>query len=132
MVVALVLLDDRSLGNRLIFAELNAAEDDSPEMHALATQRDLEARRQAAPSPATPGSAQRRGRCQLLAKKGGLTAREAEVLELLVRGHSKTRIAETFLISENTVRGHVKHIYAKLGVHSKQELLDLVEGQARP
>ena len=49
------------------------------------------------------------------------------MLELLVRGHSKTRIAETFLISENTVRGHVKHIYTKLDVHSKQELLDLVE-----
>ncbi len=128
--VALVLLDDRSLGNQLIFAELNHAEDDSPEMRAIATQRALEK----TPSPAacaTPNSeaTNLRTRCRQLAKRGGLTAREAEVLELLVRGHSKTRIAETFLISENTVRGHVKHIYTKLDVHSKQELLDLVEGK---
>lgn len=129
--VALVLLDDRSLGNQLIFAELNHAEDDSPEMRAIATQRALE--RTPAPAPATPAgrseAATRHARCSQLARKHNLTAREAEVLELLVRGHSKTRIAETFLISENTVRGHVKHIYTKLDVHSKQELLDLVEGK---
>ena len=126
VVVALVLLDDRSLGNRLIFSELNQAEDDSPEMRARATQRDLEKREAAAPA-ASPSADNLRTRCHQLARKGSLTAREEEVLELLVRGHSKTRIAETFLISENTVRGHVKHIYTKLDVHSKQELLDLVE-----
>ena len=126
VVVALVLLDDRSLGNRLIFSELNQAEDDSPEMRALATQRDLEKREAAAPA-ASSSADNLRTRCHQLARKGSLTAREEEVLELLVRGHSKTRIAETFLISENTVRGHVKHIYTKLDVHSKQELLDLVE-----
>ena len=128
--VALVLLDDRSLGNQLIFAELNHTEDDSPEMRAVATQRDLERSPAPAASPsASSEAADRHTRCSQLARKGGLTAREAEVLELLVRGHSKTRIAETFLISENTVRGHVKHIYTKLDVHSKQELLDLVEGK---
>lgn len=126
VVVALVLLDDRSLGNRLIFSELNQAEDNSPEMCALATQRDLEKREAAAPA-ASSSADNLRTRCHQLARKGSLTAREEEVLELLVRGHSKTRIAETFLISENTVRGHVKHIYTKLDVHSKQELLDLVE-----
>ena len=45
----------------------------------------------------------------------------------MARGRSKTYIAEAFFISENTVRGHVKHLYAKLGVHSKQELVDRVE-----
>ena len=128
--VALVLLDDRSLGNQLIFAELNHSEDDSPEMRAIATQRALEKTpAPAAAAPAYAEAATRHARCSQLAKRGGLTAREAEVLELLIRGHSKTRIAETFLISENTVRGHVKHIYTKLDVHSKQELLDLVEGK---
>lgn len=56
-----------------------------------------------------------------------LTPREREILELLARGRSKVNIAEGFMISENTVRGHVKRMYAKLGVHGKQELLDLVE-----
>ncbi len=134
VVIALMFLDDRSLGNQLIFAELNASEDDSPQARAVATQRDLDRAPGTAGAGAGTGvgateAATRHARCAQLARKGGLTAREADVLELLVRGHSKTRIAETFLISENTVRGHVKHIYAKLDVHSKQELLDLVEGK---
>ena len=66
-------------------------------------------------------------RCEKLAEQYGLTRREGEILGLLVRGRSKAHIAEAFIISENTVRGHVKHIYAKLGIHNKQELLDLFE-----
>ena len=45
---------------------------------------------------------------------------------LLCQGRSKSYIAESLFISENTVRSHSKNIYRKLGVHSKQELLDLV------
>ena len=56
----------------------------------------------------------------------GLTVREVEVLQMLVKGRSKSYIAETLFISENTVRSHSKHIYHKLGVHSKQEVLDLL------
>ena len=37
------------------------------------------------------------------------------------------RIAEELVISENTVRMHSKRIYAKLDIHKKQELLDLIE-----
>ena len=134
VVIALVLLDDRSLGNQLIFAELGgAAEDDSPAARAMAAQRALAGAGSAGSGahgePAGAGALHER--CAELARANSLTAREAEVFELLVRGHSKTRIAETFLISENTVRGHAKHIYAKLGVHSKQEMLDLVEGARR-
>lgn len=42
------------------------------------------------------------------------------------RGRSKSYIAESLFISENTVRSHSKHIYAKLDVHSKQDILDLI------
>ena len=56
----------------------------------------------------------------------GLTAREVEVLQLLCKGRSKSYIAESLFISENTVRSHSKHIYAKLDVHSKQDILDLI------
>ena len=31
-------------------------------------------------------------------------------------------------ISHNTVKMHIRNVYAKLGVHSRQELIDLVEG----
>ena len=66
-------------------------------------------------------------RCDLFAARTGLTAREREVLELLMRGRTGAYIAETLVISENTARGHVRRLYTKLGVHSRQELIDLVE-----
>lgn len=56
-----------------------------------------------------------------------LSAREAEVMEHIVRGKTVVRIAEELIISENTVRMHSKRIYAKLDVHKKQSLIDLVE-----
>ena len=56
----------------------------------------------------------------------GLSTRETEVMELIARGNSMAAIAERLVISENTVRSHSKHIYAKLDVHSKQEILDLI------
>lgn len=56
----------------------------------------------------------------------GLSGREAEVVELLVRGYSVPHIAEELVLSENTIRTHAKAIYKKLDVHRKQDLLDLV------
>ena len=68
-------------------------------------------------------------RCAELAATHGLTARESEILALLCRGRSRPYIAETLYLSENTVRNHVKHIYAKLGIHDRQSLLSLVNGE---
>lgn len=56
-----------------------------------------------------------------------LSARETEVMELIARGNTVARIAEQLVVSENTIRTHSKRIYAKLDIHKKQELLDLVE-----
>lgn len=56
-----------------------------------------------------------------------LSAREAEVMELIARGNTVARIAETLVVSENTIRTHSKRIYAKLDVHKRQELRDLIE-----
>lgn len=57
----------------------------------------------------------------------GLTAREEEVFELLARGRNGRFIQEELVVSYNTVKAHVKHIYTKLGIHTQQELIDLVE-----
>jgi DNA-binding CsgD family transcriptional regulator len=56
-----------------------------------------------------------------------LTRRENEILVYLGRGHSMTYIAEKLFISESTVRTHVKHIYAKLDIHSREELFSLLD-----
>lgn len=62
-----------------------------------------------------------------LQRRYRLSAREAEVMELIARGNTVARIAEDLVVSENTIRTHSKRIYAKLDIHKKQELLDLIE-----
>ena len=66
-------------------------------------------------------------RCEEVGKQHKLTPRELEIMQLLCKGRTKAYIAETLYLTENTVKGHTKHIYSKLDVHSKQELLELVE-----
>lgn len=58
----------------------------------------------------------------------GLSMRETEVMELIARGNSMASIADRLVISENTVRTHAKHIYTKLDIHKRQELLDMLNG----
>lgn len=69
-------------------------------------------------------------RCEAIAARFGLTRRELEVMQLICKGRSKRYIAEKFVISENTVRTYAKQLYSKLDVHSRQELLTLVERQS--
>ena len=65
--------------------------------------------------------------CALVAEACGLTPRETEVLEQLAQGRDLAFMEERFTISRNTIKMHTKRVYAKLGVHSKQELIDLVD-----
>lgn len=65
-------------------------------------------------------------RCTAVAERYGLAKREQETMALIAKGRSKRYIAEQLCLSENTVRGYAKTLYAKLGVHSRQELLDLL------
>ena len=64
--------------------------------------------------------------CLQLQHEHGLSLRETEVMELIARGNSMASIAERLVISENTVRTHAKHIYTKLDIHKRQELLDML------
>lgn len=57
-----------------------------------------------------------------------LTEREEEVLGILARGHGLRRVQEALFIAEGTAITHRRHIYQKLDVHSKAELIDLVSG----
>lgn len=66
--------------------------------------------------------------CALIAEYG-LTRREAEVFELFASGRDSGYIRERLVISRDTVSSHLKHIYAKMGIHSKRELFDLIESR---
>ncbi len=61
---------------------------------------------------------------QRVASSHGLTPRETDVLELVARGYSVRKISETLCISPSTVQGHMRNVYAKLGLHSRQEVID--------
>jgi DNA-binding CsgD family transcriptional regulator len=61
-----------------------------------------------------------------LAEALGLSPRECEIALLLMRGRSEPYIAETLFVSRSTVHSHVTRMYAKTGVHSRQEFLNLI------
>jgi DNA-binding CsgD family transcriptional regulator len=65
--------------------------------------------------------------CALIAQHYRLTTREAEVMEFIARGNSVAHIAETLVVSENTIRTHSKRLYVKLNIHKRQGLLTLLE-----
>lgn len=50
-----------------------------------------------------------------------LTRREAQVIELLAKGHSNVQIGIHLDISVDTARKHVERIYTKLGVHNRAQ-----------
>ena len=52
----------------------------------------------------------------------GLTAREVEIVRLLVRGLTAKAIAGQLVISPKTASSHIEHIYAKTGVSNRAQL----------
>lgn len=76
---------------------------------------------------AVPGDLPRRSTYRSLPSRGGeevvesLTAREAEVLQLLAEGLANKEIARTLALSENTVKFHVNAILGKLGASSRTD-----------
>ena len=62
------------------------------------------------------------------ANPGGLTAREVEVLRLLVEGLTYAQIAEKLFVSRRTVNAHVTSIYSKLGVNNRVDAMRFAAG----
>lgn len=75
--------------------------------------------------PRRPGRYQLR--CDAAAERYGLSPRERDVFDLLVRGRSIEYIAQSLTISFNTAKSHIRHIYVKADVHSRQELQELLD-----
>lgn len=61
------------------------------------------------------------------ASANALTARETDVFVLLAQGRDRSYIEHALGVSSGTVKTHIGHVYQKLGVHSKQELITLVQ-----
>lgn len=69
-------------------------------------------------------------RCEALSNAWALTPREREVMALLTRGHSYPYIAKELVVSENTVRTHVRNVYRKAKIGSREELIALIHQDA--
>lgn len=69
------------------------------------------------------GPASREQLAPITAAIYGLTAREQQVAELILRGHATHRVAHRLEISPYTAQEHLRHIFAKVGVASRGELV---------
>lgn len=65
--------------------------------------------------------------CRRVAKRYGLTERECEVMVLFAKGRTLPYIQKELYLSKSTVSTHRQHIYQKLGVHTSQEMIDLIQ-----
>ena len=70
-----------------------------------------------APPPRSPAATVQNGN----GLHGLLTRRELEVVAMLAEGETNARIAQRLVVSEDTVKSHVKHILRKLGVHNRSQ-----------
>lgn len=64
-----------------------------------------------------------------LCAKHGLTEREATIAHYITQGYSLDKTATLLTISPNTVRTHYRSIYLNFDIHSRQELIDLVDAE---
>lgn len=66
-------------------------------------------------------------KCQAVAARCGLSERETEIMTLFAKGRNLAYIQDQLCLSKSTVSTHRQHIYQKLGVHSSQEMIDLIQ-----
>lgn len=75
--------------------------------------------------PETKG--QWKKRCRVVSEQADLSERQFEVLVLVSQGRNARYIEQSLSISLSTAQTHIRNIYRKTGVHSRQELLNLIE-----
>jgi DNA-binding CsgD family transcriptional regulator len=64
--------------------------------------------------------------CSRIGKEYGLSSREEEVLLLLARQLSLASIEKELFIAQGTVKAHIRHIYGKLGIHTRKEMFEIL------
>lgn len=64
---------------------------------------------------------------ELLRETYGLTEREFQIIGEFSTGRSARYIADYYMLSEHTIKSHLRRAYAKMEIHSRQELLNLLD-----
>lgn len=67
-------------------------------------------------------------RIKELAKEFSLSARETEIVMLIARGFTTDNVAKSSSFPPYTVNTHVRHVYEKIGIHKRSELIDYING----
>lgn len=93
---------------------------------AIVAMSTIDARNSRKPLSAQDVEAFLEERAEAIGDEYGLTPREREILLHLSRGHSYASIADRLFISENTLRTHARNIYRKVGVGSREGLINLI------
>ena len=65
--------------------------------------------------------------CRGIAELYKLSSRETEIFFLIAKGRNAEYVQQKLVISMHTAKTHIANIYHKLGVHSSQEMLSLIE-----
>lgn len=65
-------------------------------------------------------------RCDALARQYRLSPREDEIFRLLAQGRSNAEIEKELFIAAGTLKAHIYHIYTKMDVHSRKELIERI------
>jgi DNA-binding CsgD family transcriptional regulator len=63
---------------------------------------------------------------ETLVREHNISKREREIMELILAGMSNKEIEGKLFISVNTVKNHVYHLFQKLGINSRSQLMHLV------
>ncbi len=65
--------------------------------------------------------------CTQVSEMFELTPRETEIFHFLALGFSPREIEKRLVLSSNTVKSHISHIYTKLNIHSREQMNDVLE-----
>ena len=66
---------------------------------------------------------------KLVADSFDLTERERQAVSLIAKGYTARKVAEEMVVAISTVQGYCKSIYKKLGIHRKDDLIEIVESE---
>lgn len=64
--------------------------------------------------------------CRMIIEEFGLSDREGEILLLIAKGNTANNVASKLVISPHTVNTHIRHIYEKIGIHKRSELIEYI------